>query len=99
VDKKLLQSRVAGNIPDEELQAFVEEATALYAEHADCDRYNTFRLENLGTKIVDIPSIDSRSKFQETPTQVLRLAVGAKVLGAVLAAHDSYANCHSFRVL
>ena len=78
-DEKLFASRVASIIPDEELQEFVDQATALYAEHADCEKYNNFRLENLGTSIVEIPSKDHRATTSAQP-HILRIAVGAKVV-------------------
>jgi len=76
-DEKLLSSRNAENLSKEELEEFGREGTYLFGEKILAERYKNFRLERLGSPIVEIVSKDSRY----TPVgfeHKLRLAVGAK---------------------
>jgi len=79
IDESLFASRVAQNVPEAELEEFIAKATTLYAENADCDRYNQYRLEKLGNPITEIPSVHTGPIAAKVPPHVLRLAVGAKV--------------------
>ena len=79
-DLEAFNKRVAANVPESELDDFVRDGVAVFAEHADCNNYNEYRLQSLGNPIFEIPSKDSRCMPKTEAPHILKLAVGAKVV-------------------
>ncbi len=78
-DLALLKTRESTRLSEKEKQIFIRDGLFLFGERAIVKRYNMFRLEDCGAKIIEIPTAYSKNAPKEL-AEILKLAMGVPVM-------------------